>query len=215
MRHTPPSHTLTCQPVNIRIHTLSNPGPFGASTPSLAGARIKVPPGLSVAMRAMDSPTSRNSALQSSSSTPAFDSEQALASNHPWYDSRRSSPASVLLNFVHYFSAAILLFLFLFAFTIRSVLASKHASSDASHQPSALDVHRRSVGPGGKPLPSQQMTGIRRRLDKQRDFPRAQKQLFIWLSVIAAGTYAASAAVICIRVLGSSWWCGEAVVVSM
>ncbi len=121
--------------------------------------------------------------------------------------SASSSVVQSTLKVLHYASPLILLFFFLFAFTLRSVWT---ASTTNNLTPSSAHT-----GPGGKPLPKKTP-----QLDKKSttslDFSRSRKLLFDWLSVAAATTFVANAINVIAHALihrRDGWWCGKSVVV--
>lgn len=121
--------------------------------------------------------------------------------------------ADQILTFLHFFSPCILLFFFLTAFTIRSIRVSNPEKPNPSANGHAQ--HAQLYGPGGKPLPQRKLTGLRRKRDKENDFPVSQKLTFQWFQIFATLTFFASAAVSIIHVLTDrGWWCGQEQVVS-
>ena len=65
-------------------------------------------------------------------------------------------------------------------------------------------------------IPQRKLMGIQRKQDKENDFSRAQKLLFLWFSVLATLTFAASCGVILLHVMvDHKYWCGQQLVVSL
>jgi hypothetical protein len=120
--------------------------------------------------------------------------------------------AEIVLRWIHCFSPAILLFVFLVAFILRSVYASSPSNANSNPE----NGHKQLYGPGGKPLPQRRLTGLKRRQDKENDFPSGKKLLFQGLSVGSTLTFLGSAAVVLIHVFasGREYWCGQDLVVS-
>jgi hypothetical protein len=120
--------------------------------------------------------------------------------------------AAKILTWIHYSSAAFVLTFFLIVFVIRSVYASTPTNSNSNNEEPSQPVY----GPGGKPLPQRRLTGLKRKQDKQNDFPTARKLAFQVLTALSCATFVASAAVVIIHFLADrSFWCGEAFVVSI
>lgn len=122
----------------------------------------------------------------------------------PWVS---SGTAQGILDVLHYANPIILLFFFLFAFTLRSVLT---ATGDQT-----LEVSQTETGPGGKPLPKKH-TQQDKSITASLDFSKSRKLLFDWLSVAAALTFLANAGNVITHSLvdrKDGWWCGKAVVV--
>src|ERR1700759_4191006 len=120
--------------------------------------------------------------------------------------------AEIVLNWIHCFSPPVILIFFLTAFILRSI----YASSPPNVNSNAQNGHKQLYGPGGKPLPQRRLTGLKRKQDKENDFPPQRKLLFQGLSIAATLTFLASAAVVIIHVFASNreYWCGQAMVVS-
>jgi hypothetical protein len=112
----------------------------------------------------------------------------------------------------HYFSPVILFFVFLTAFVYRGVrLASSKEPEDLANGATG-----QLYGPGGKPLPIRKVTGLKRKLDKAKDFSPAKKTLFRVISLLATLSFLGSAGLVCAHLLAEGgWWCGEAQVVSV
>jgi hypothetical protein len=119
--------------------------------------------------------------------------------------------AERVLNWIHYFSPPVLFAFFLIAFVIRSVSAASPSNLNFNDQ----NGHQQLYGPGGKPLPQRRLTGLKRKLDKENDFPPARKLAFQAFSIVLTLTFAMSATVIILHILATerSYWCGEGVVV--
>ena len=123
---------------------------------------------------------------------------------HTWVS---NSTAHSILRILHYAAPIALLFFFLFAFTLRSVLT---ASRDQTLETSNTDT-----GPGGKPLPKK-LAQLDKTITAQLDFSKSRKLLFDWLSVGAAATFLANAGIVIAHSLidrKDEWWCGKSVVV--
>ncbi|ORY08640.1 hypothetical protein BCR34DRAFT_488466 [Clohesyomyces aquaticus] len=102
-----------------------------------------------------------------------------------------------------------MLFFFLTAFTLRSILASNSNSNTP-----VKSTHLR--GPGGKPLPA--TDPLRNFVKKQvtGDVTQSQKRLFEWLSVATALTFVGNSINVIAHSLTArkeNWWCGQAVVI--
>lgn len=111
-----------------------------------------------------------------------------------------------LLTVLHYAAPIVLLFFFLFVFTLRSILTADNANTVGP--PASPSVE---YGPGGKPLPPKKSTPDKNLL-ASLDFSRNRKLLFNWLSVFTASTFLANAAVVLLRTLvqrKDNWWCGK------
>lgn len=120
--------------------------------------------------------------------------------------------AERILTTIQCSSPLILLIFFLVAFTIRSVHATAPDVAKANGHASSEQL----LGPGGKPLPQRALTGFKRIQDKNKDFPRSQKLIFQWFSVLATLTYLGSATFVVIHVfVDRGWWCGQQQVVSL
>ena len=110
-----------------------------------------------------------------------------------------------LLTVLNYATPILLLFFFLAVFTLRSILAANNANTLGSVSPPV------EYGPGGKPLPIKKTTPDKKLL-ASLDFSRSRKLLFNWLSIVAAGTFLANAALVLLRTLvqrKDGWWCGK------
>jgi len=119
--------------------------------------------------------------------------------------------AAKILKWIHYSSPAVVLVFFLVFFVIKSVYASAPVNSNSNEQESSQPVY----GPGGKPLPQRRLTGLKRKQDKQNDFPHSRKLAFLALTALSCGTFVASATVVIIHFFADrSYWCGEDFVVS-
>ena len=128
--------------------------------------------------------------------------------------SRRFLSDSVALQVRNYVQIAyplVVLFVYLFAFTVRSIKTSRR-SSDA-----LANDEPRQLGPNGKPLPAPKP---KKDGDSIRalDFSRARKLLFQWLTVGVACSLLGNIIVVIVHALYSrkeGWWCGVAPVVSL
>lgn len=119
--------------------------------------------------------------------------------------------ARSLLLYLHYSYPIVLLLFFLLVFCLRSI----GLSSKQKHPQESTDSHIL-TGPGGKPLPKRDAQKNKQNRSLFQEIPRAQKLLFEWLSVLAAGTFAANAVTVIFHALYSRkehWWCGQSVVV--
>lgn len=100
----------------------------------------------------------------------------------------------------------VVLFVYLVAFTIRSIATSSNDNNDASSDTTQL-------GPGGKPLPKHTKT-IKDPEDGQlKDFTRPQKLLFQWLTVGVTCSFIGNIFVVLAHALvdrKEGWWCGQA-----
>lgn len=118
-----------------------------------------------------------------------------------------NSTAQGMLRVLHYVNPIVLLFFFLFAFTLRSILS---ATADQTAGPSSTET-----GPGGKPLPKKHAQQDKA-FTASLDFSKSRKLLFDWLSVVAAVTFLANAGAVITHSLvdrKDGWWCGKSVVV--
>lgn len=116
--------------------------------------------------------------------------------------------ARSLLHVLHYVYPPLVIFWFLGAFTIRSIILAKPA------EPVAPVTQ---IGPIGKPLPPKQRRSEDKSKTVQLDFSRPRKLLFDWLSFLLTATFAANAANVIVQALArrdEGWWCGKSVVVS-
>jgi len=122
----------------------------------------------------------------------------------PWVS---NSTAHTILRVLRYATPISLLFFFLFAFTLRSILTANRDQT--------LEISSTETGPGGKPLPKRHAQ-LDKTITAQLDFSRSRKLLFDWLSVGAAVTFLANAGIVIAHSLidrRDGWWCGESVVV--
>lgn len=121
-------------------------------------------------------------------------------------------PAERLLTVLHYATPLLVLACYLIAFTTRSIVASKR-------EPQTAEDVVEQYGPGGKPLPKKLN---RNRVKNKKgsidlDFSRPRKLLFVWLSILVAGTYLANAVNVIVHALikrDEGWWCGKSATVS-
>ncbi|KAI9707945.1 MAG: hypothetical protein M1820_004364 [Bogoriella megaspora] len=122
--------------------------------------------------------------------------EHAIEHNHE---------ARTALKIIHYAYPILLLLFFLAAFTIHGVLTS-NADNSKSAETSP------ETGPGGKPLPQRKPIKPGEK-HQEPALSRPQKLIFEWLSVGAAFTFAANAALVVIHAVAmrkEKWWCGQA-----
>jgi len=118
-----------------------------------------------------------------------------------------NSIAHSILRILHYAAPIALLFFFLFAFTLRSVLTTSRDQT--------LEISTTETGPGGKPLPKK-FAQLDKTITAQLDFSKSRKLLFDWLSVGAAVTFLANAGIVIAHSIVDrkvEWWCGKSVVV--
>jgi hypothetical protein len=118
--------------------------------------------------------------------------------------------ASSVLEVLQYAYPIALLFLFLVAFTLRSIKSSSPSNDNDSEQ--------LVFGPGGKPLPKTKKPKRHGSLDGGAEISRSQKSVFEWLSAAACLTWIANAANVIIHAIYSreeGWWCGQSTVVSI
>ncbi|KIW00780.1 uncharacterized protein PV09_07760 [Verruconis gallopava] len=124
-----------------------------------------------------------------------------LVISSPWNHEKTVSKILHVLQFAY---PLVLLFFFILAFAVQSVLTAS-PSDDSEEQTPKVQF-----GPGGKPLP------IRTNSFKRAaptDFSRSRKLIFEWLSAFACLTWVASAAVVIFHALydrKSGWWVGQA-----
>jgi hypothetical protein len=112
------------------------------------------------------------------------------------------------VTIVQYAYPIFILCFFIFAFTLRSILASIHDSN--VHQPTQ-------TGPGGKPLPATDPTRNFVKKKVNDDVTQSQKRVFEWLSLITALSFLGNAGIVVTHALAErdkEWWCGKQVVVS-
>lgn len=117
--------------------------------------------------------------------------------------------ARSLLNVLHYLYPPLVIFWFLGAFTVRSILLAKPAEPIG-----VTNV----LGPNGKILPPKKRLSQDKSKIVPLDFSRPRKLLFDWLSFLLTATFAANAANIIVEALArrdEGWWCGKSVVVSL
>nr|POE62909.1 hypothetical protein CFP56_03812 [Quercus suber] len=99
----------------------------------------------------------------------------------------------------------VLIFLYLIAFTVRSVRGAHHDRDTGPREPQQL-------GPGGKPLPKNNIA----KDDSEHvdlDFSRPRKLLFQWLCVGVLATLLGNIVVVITHALferEQRWWCGQA-----
>lgn len=117
--------------------------------------------------------------------------------------------AHTVLRVLHYANPIVLLFFFLFAFTLRSIISASPGQTTG--------VSPAETGPGGKPLPK--TTAQRdKTYTASLDFSKTRKLLFDWLSLAAALTFLANAGIVIAHSLinrKDGWWCGKSVVVRL
>lgn len=114
------------------------------------------------------------------------------------------------LDFFHYASPLVLLFVFLLVFTTRSIRTAGNSNANATDD--------QLTGPGGKPLPrnAKQQASLRKTKAKD-DITHTQKLLFEWISILTAITFIGNAAAVILHALVNrkeGYWCGQAYVVS-
>jgi hypothetical protein len=101
----------------------------------------------------------------------------------------------------------IVLFVYLIAFTVRSITTARSNDNDDSAPPTTA------VGPGGKPLPKHTKTVKGLSKDESVDFTKPQKLLFQWLTVGVTFTFIGNIIVVLTHALYArkeGWWCGQA-----
>jgi hypothetical protein len=99
----------------------------------------------------------------------------------------------------------VLLFVYLLAFTIRSIGAARN-DNDLSHGPQQL-------GPGGKPLPTHNHNIKEPPSPDNLDFSKPRKLLFQWLTVGVLASLLGNIVVVLTHALYARkehWWCGQA-----
>ncbi|PVI05318.1 hypothetical protein DM02DRAFT_624328 [Periconia macrospinosa] len=112
-----------------------------------------------------------------------------------------------IVAFIQYAYPVFLLVFFLVAFTVRSIVSS--SSNRNVEKPTT-------TGPGGKPLPATDPTRNFVKRQAHDDVTHTQKLVFAWLSVFAALTFVANAALIIVHAVlarREHWWSGRAVVI--
>ncbi|CAI6334926.1 unnamed protein product [Periconia digitata] len=112
-----------------------------------------------------------------------------------------------VVQFIQYANPVFLLLFFLVAFTVRSIVSS--TSNRNVETPTT-------TGPGGKPLPATDPTRNFVKDQAHDDVTHTQKLVFAWLSVFAALTFIANAALTIIHAIiarSDHWWSGRAVVI--
>lgn len=112
-----------------------------------------------------------------------------------------------VLEVIHFSYPVLLLVIFMVAFAAQGVLSSASAK-----------IARPTVtGPGGRPLPQNQLSREQKARLKQSRFSHHQELLFCWLSVGQISSFLANAANVIVHALAErengGWWCGEATVV--
>jgi hypothetical protein len=120
--------------------------------------------------------------------------------------------AQRVLSYLQIAYPIILLFLYLIAFTVRSVVTA------GKEEPAIQEPEQ--LGPGGKPLPSRKNNQPKKQsnIPHNLDFSRPRKLLFEWLSVAVIASLGANIVVIIVHALldrKDGWWCGEAPTVSL
>lgn len=114
--------------------------------------------------------------------------------------------AQGLLDYVQIAYPLILLFLYLVAFTVRSIATARtDADADGAQQ------QPKQLGPNGKPLPERQTRKDDDLQNAALDFSKPRKLLFQWLTVGVVFTLLANIVVILVHALYSrkdGWWCG-------
>lgn len=123
----------------------------------------------------------------------------------PWV----SNPtAQKILVYLQIANPIILLFFFLIAFTVRSIVT---VANDNDTTP---DNER--TGPGGKPLPKK--TAKKPNDTSAFDFSRPRKLLFQWLSLGTTLSFVANIITVIVHTLyarNDQWWCGQATTVRL
>ncbi|KAF2669095.1 hypothetical protein BT63DRAFT_250078 [Microthyrium microscopicum] len=115
--------------------------------------------------------------------------------------------ADLILTAIHFFSPISVLLFFLVCFTTRSIRVSTPDNSGSNVNGNG---HSELYGPGGRPLPQRQLTGLMRRQDKKNDFRPYQKLAFQILQSLATLSFLGNAAAVVIHVLVKrGWWCGQ------
>ena len=130
-----------------------------------------------------------------------------MAPTEPWVS---NTTAQAVLTYVHYAYPIILLFSFLLAFTVHSILT---ASKDDTVQ-AVPDK----TGPGGKPLPRNTSPSAKKGKQEALDFSPARKLVFDWLSIGVILTFLANSVIVIVHALTAKkhgWWCGQSTVVWM
>jgi ABC-type transport system involved in Fe-S cluster assembly fused permease/ATPase subunit len=125
-------------------------------------------------------------------------------------DNERWSQADHLekaVDYIQYAYPTALLFFFLVAFTVRSIVSS---NSNAHVETPTT------TGPGGKPLPATDPTRNFVKRTACDDVTHTQKLVFTWLSVLVASTFVGNAALTIVHAIvarSEHWWSGRAVVI--
>lgn len=104
----------------------------------------------------------------------------------------------------------ILLFVYLIAFTIRSITSARN-DNDIDQKPQQL-------GPGGKPLPTHNHNIKGADPADSLDFSRSRRLLFEWLSVGVLLSLLGNIIVVLTHALygrKEEWWCGQAPTVGL
>ncbi|KZF24470.1 hypothetical protein L228DRAFT_208986 [Xylona heveae TC161] len=130
----------------------------------------------------------------------------SVAAKAPWVSNH---VAREILVRIHFAYPVALLFIFLIAFILRSVLAAK---VQPEQTPSTV-----LKGPGGKPLPVKTKRSPKQSLGKDAvNLSPARKAAFDWLSVGVILTFFANAVDVVAHAIfkrNEGWWCGQSVVV--
>ncbi|KAF2469169.1 uncharacterized protein BDR25DRAFT_229918 [Lindgomyces ingoldianus] len=120
----------------------------------------------------------------------------------------RNRTLQSILAILQYAYPIFLLFFFLTAFTLRSILASNTNTNNIRKTTQR--------GPGGKPLPITDPTRNFVKKQVNDDVTPSQKRLFEWLSLAAALTFVGNSTNVIIHALTARkehWWCGQAVAI--
>lgn len=100
----------------------------------------------------------------------------------------------------------LLIFLYLVAFTVRSVRSARHDHDAVPQEPQQL-------GPGGKPLPNKKSATRDADDYYDLDFSKPRKLLFQWLSVGVLASFLGNIVVVLTHTLwerAERYWCGQA-----
>ena len=120
---------------------------------------------------------------------------------------KHASTVHSALTTLQYAYPLFMLVLFLVAFTIRSIAASKINLNIAKPT---------TTGPGGKPLPATDPTRNFVKKTVLDDVTQTQKRVFEWVSLATALTFFGNSVLVIAQALAKQsehWWCGQSVVV--
>lgn len=126
-------------------------------------------------------------------------------SSLPWVSDPVAQGVQTVVHIVH---PILLLFLYLVAFTVRSITT---ASNDNDTKPAPQ------LGPLGKPLPAKNAGKREPVIPQELDFSKPRKLLFEWLSVGVLFSLLGNIVVVIVHALYAReerWWCGQATTVS-